>query len=285
MPESDTRGDTPVTPPDEPQSNTHVDDGHQTLQLTFAHDVAELVLNRPEKMNAINDVMVRELGESFTAIEESGARAVLVRGEGRAFCSGRDLADADPGNEDGEAILRDTLNPLMEQLANLPMPTIAAVQGTCLGVGLGLAMACDVIYAADDARIGSPFARLGAVLDSGAHAAFVRRMGPHRALELVYTGRLLSGREAAAWGLVNRSVAGADLVRRCRELAVSIARGPTAAFAESKRIVRQILDEPTSLSDVLAAEAAAQGRASRTHDYQEGIGAFQQKRKPTFTGR
>ena len=99
------------------------------------------------------------------------------------------------------------------------MPTIAAVHGACLGTGLGLALACDIVYAADDARIGSPFARIGAVLDSGAHAAFVSRVGPHRALELIYTGRLLSGREAAEWGLVNRSVAGADLVRRTRELA------------------------------------------------------------------
>jgi len=186
-----------------------------------------------------------------------------VRGEGRAFCSGRDLADADPLHEDGEAILRDVLNPLIERMAGIAVPTIAAVHGACLGTGLGLALACDIVYAADDARIGSPFARIGAVLDSGAHAAFVARVGPHRALELVYTGRLLSGREAAEWGLVNRSVAGADLVRRTSELAASIARGPTSAFLESKRLVRAISDG-AGFTDVLAAEAAAQGRASRT---------------------
>jgi enoyl-CoA hydratase/carnithine racemase len=207
-----------------------------------------------------------------------------VRGEGRAFCSGRDLADADPLHEDGEAILRDVFNPLIERLAGLAVPTIAAVQGACLGTGLGLALACDIIYAADDARIGSPFARIGAVLDSGAHAAFVARVGAHRALELIYTGRLLSGREAAEWGLVNRSVAGADLVRRTREMAASIARGPTAAFVESKRIVRSITDASPSFAEVLAAEAAAQGRASRTRDYQDGISAFQEKRNPAFTG-
>jgi len=164
------------------------------------------------------------------------------------------------------------------------VPTIAAVHGACLGTGLGLALACDIVYAADDARIGSPFARIGAVLDSGAHAAFVERVGAHRALELVYTGRLLSGREAAEWGLVNRSVAGADLVRRTREMAASIARGPTAAFLESKRLVRSIADGTLTFSQVLAAEAAAQGRASHTHDYQDGISAFQEKRTPSFTG-
>ena len=252
--------------------------------LTIDRGVAELVLNRPDKMNAMNGAMARGLDEHLETVRASGARAVLVRGEGRAFCSGRDLAEADPLHEDGEAILRDTLNPIIERVAALPMPTIAAVQGACLGTGLGLALACDVVYAADDARIGSPFARIGAVLDSGAHAAFVARLGAHRALELIYTGRLLSGREAADWGLVNRSVAGADLVRRTRELAASMARGPTLAFMESKRIVQRIADERLSFADVLAAEAEAQGRASRTHDYQDGISAFQEKRKPSFTG-
>ena len=259
-------------------------DSPPSVLLTIDGGVAELVLNRPDKMNAMNATMVREIMESLDTVESSGARAFLVRGEGRAFCSGRDLADADPLHEDGEAILRDLFNPLMARLAGLAVPSIAAVHGACMGTGLGLALACDIVYAADDARIGSPFARIGAVLDSGAHAAFVARLGPHRALELIYTGRLLSGREAAEWGLVNRSVAGADLVRRTRELARAIARGPTAAFLESKRIVRRISDEAMSLTEVLVAEAAAQGRASRTHDYQDGIAAFQEKRKPAFTG-
>jgi 2-(1,2-epoxy-1,2-dihydrophenyl)acetyl-CoA isomerase len=256
-----------------------------TVLLTVNEGLAELVLDRPDKLNAVNDAMVRELMASLDAAETGGARALLVRGEGRAFCSGRDLSEADPLHEDGEAILRDVLNPLIARMAAVAIPTIAAVHGACLGTGLGLALACDVLYAADDARIGSPFARIGAVLDSGAHAVLVARVGPHRALELIYTGRLLSGREAAEWGLVNRSVAGADLVRRTREMAAAIAHGPTAAFLESKRIVRLIQDETPSFEGVLAAEAAAQGRASRTHDYQDGISAFQEKRKPAFTGR
>jgi 2-(1,2-epoxy-1,2-dihydrophenyl)acetyl-CoA isomerase len=253
--------------------------------LAMDGEVAEVVLNRPEKMNAMNLAMVHDLVDALDQAAAGGARALLVRGAGRAFCSGRDLADADPLHEDGQAILRDIFNPMIERVADLPIPTIAAVHGACLGTGLGLALACDVVYAGDDARIGSPFARIGAVLDSGAHSAFVTRVGPHRALELVYTGRLLSGREAAEWGLINRSVAGADLVRRTRELATSIARGPTAAFLESKRIVRMLVDEQTSFKELLDAEAAAQGRASHTHDYQDGISAFQEKRKPSFTGR
>jgi 2-(1,2-epoxy-1,2-dihydrophenyl)acetyl-CoA isomerase len=258
-------------------------DGGAVL-LTIEGGVAELVLNRPDKMNAMNLAMVHGIIESLDAAEQAGARALLVRAEGRAFCSGRDLADADPLHEDGEAVLRDVFNPMLERMAGIGVPTIAAVQGAALGTGLGLALACDIVYAADDARIGSPFARIGAVLDSGAHAAFVSRVGAHRALELIYTGRLLSGREAAEWGLVNHSVAGADLVRRTREMAAAIARGPTSAFLESKRLVRSIADGAAAFADVLAAEAAAQGRASRTHDYQDGISAFQEKRKPSFTG-
>ena len=118
------------------------------------------------------------------------------------------------------------------------------------------------------------------MLDSGAHQFFVQRIGPHRTLELVYTGRMLSGREAAEWGIVNHSVARLDLLRRVREVARAVAAGPTPAFVASKRLVRRITDEAPSLDEVLAAEAAAQGAASRTHDYQEGIGAFQEKRSP-----
>lgn len=261
------------------------DAGAAVVLYSIESGLAEISLNRPDKLNAMNDALVEALMRSLDAAEQAGARALLVRGEGRAFCSGRDLAGADPAHEDGEAILRDTFNPLMERVADFPAPTFAAVQGACLGTGLGLALACDVLYAADDARLGSPFARIGAVLDSGAHAAFAARVGPHRALELIYSGRLLSGREAEAWGLVNRSLAGAHLLARTRELARAVAGGPTSAFLESKRLIRRIADGGVSYRDVLVAEAAAQGRASRTHDYQEGIGAFQAKRAPSFSGR
>ena len=244
----------------------------------------EIVLNRPDKLNAMDTAMVHALLAAVDTVMDEGVRAIVVRGNGRAFSAGRDLAGADPANEDGEAILRDVFNPLMERVAELDVPTFAAVHGACLGTGMGLAMACDVVNAADDARLGSPFANIGAVLDSGAHRAFVERIGPHRALELVYTGRMLSGREAEAWGLVNRSMAGADLVRRTLETARKVAAGPTLAFAESKRLVRRLRGESMDLAALLAAEAAAQGRASRTHDYQEGIGAFIAKRTPTFTG-
>jgi enoyl-CoA hydratase/carnithine racemase len=255
-----------------------------TVRLEVDGAYAELVLDRPDKMNAVNEAMVADLHAVLDRAAGGGTRALVVRGEGRGFCAGRDLADADPANEDGEAILDGSLNPVVERLAELAVPTFAAVHGPALGTGLGLALACDVVYVADDARIGSPFARIGAVLDSGAHDFLVRRIGAHRTLELVYTGRMLSGREAAEWGIVNRSVGRLDLLARVRSMARAVADGPTAAFLASKRIVRRIADEGLAFSDVLRAEAAAQGAASRTHDYQAGIAAFQEKRTPRFTG-
>jgi len=259
------------------------DEATVLLELDGAY--GELVLHRPDKVNAVNGAMIVDLAARLDEAEAAGVRALVVRGEGRGFCAGRDLADADPMNEDGEAILNDLLNPLVARLAEFPAPTFAAVHGPALGTGLGIALACDVVYAADDARIGSPFARIGAVLDSGAHHFFVQRVGAHRALELVYTGRMLSGREAAEWGLVNRAVARLDLVPRVRAMARAVAAGPTSAFLASKRLVRRIAEEGIGLDEVLRAEAAAQGAASRTDDYRAGIGAFQAKRTPTFTGR
>jgi 2-(1,2-epoxy-1,2-dihydrophenyl)acetyl-CoA isomerase len=255
-----------------------------TVLLELDGACAELVLNRPDKMNAVNETMVAELHARLDEVEASHARALVVRGSGRGFCAGRDLAEAAPLEEDGQAILDESLNPLVERLAELATPTFCALHGPALGTGLGLALACDVVYAADDARIGSPFARIGAVLDSGAHHFLVHRIGAHRTLELVYTGRMLSGREAAEWGIVNRSVARLDLLPRVRAMAREVAAGPTAAFLASKRLARSVVDDGLPLTEVLAAEAAAQGAASRTNDYREGIGAFQEKRAARFTG-
>ncbi len=255
------------------------------VDLSIKDAVGEVVLNRPDKINALNDAMVRELNQRLDEAERARVRALILRGEGPGFCAGRDLAGADPGKEDAEAILKVTFNPLIRRIAEFPAPSFAAVHGPCLGVGLGFAFACDIICVSEDAKIGSPFARIGAVLDSGGHCFFVSRIGPHRTLELIYTGRLLSGTEAAAIGLVNQCVPKAELVDKVRALAASVAKGPTTAFLESKRLVRLMDEEALGLSEVLNLEARAQGTACKTTDYKEGMSAFQQKRQPKFAGR
>lgn len=251
---------------------------------TISDGVAEVVLNRPDKLNAVDDALVAGLHAALDDISGSGARAVILRGEGRAFCAGRDLAGADPMNEDGEALLTDVYNPLVELVADLPVPTFAAVHGATLGTGFGLAFACDVVIAGESTKVGSPFANIGAVLDGGAHHVLVRRLGAHRALELIYTGRLMGGAEAAELGLVNRCVPDEELLDTVRSMAATVAAGPTLAFAASKRIVRMIEDEQLGYRQVLGAEAIAQGQASRTEDYAEGMTAFVEKRRPTFRG-
>ena len=260
----------------------------QTQTTLVSHTIdgglAEIVLNRPDKLNALTLDMIEQVHAALQAAEAQPVRALILRGEGRAFCAGRDLSGVDPATDDAERVLAEVVNPLIRRVREFRAPTFAAVQGACLGVGLGLALACDVVIAAEDARIGSPFARIGAVLDSGGHAFFVERLGSHRALELIYTGRLLSGTEAAAWNLVNRSVANDRLLAEVREIASAAASGPTLAFESSKRLIHRVLDEHLSLEEVLGAEAAAQGAASRTDDYREGFAAFQTKRAPRFTG-
>lgn len=261
-----------------------VADGAQ-VRSSVADGVARIVLARPAQLNAMTEQMVHELMAPLGMVETSDARVLVITAEGRGFCAGRDIAGAEPGKEDGGQILAEIFNPLMARVAALPLPTIAGVQGACLGTGLGLALACDVVIVADTAKIGSPFAKIGAVLDSGAHKAFVDRLGPARTLDLVYSGRLISGREAADAGLVSRSVPDADLDAVVSEFASAVAAGPTLAFLESKRLARDIADRGLSFPEVLEAEAAAQSRASRTADYVEGFTAFLERRPPTFHGR
>jgi 2-(1,2-epoxy-1,2-dihydrophenyl)acetyl-CoA isomerase len=248
-------------------------------------DVAEHIINRPERRNALDTAAVADLTGALGELEKNLPRALLLRGEGKGFCAGRDLSDADPLNEDGRAIVEEQGNPMIARLAGLQCPTVAAVQGPALGYGLGLALACDLLVVGENAKIGSPFAAIGCVLDSGAHHYLCSRIGPARTLELVYTGRFLSGAEAVEWGIANAVHPDDELLGAARALVATIAAGPTSAFVASKDIVRQVAAGGVSLDEVLAAEAVAQGAAARTDDYTEGITAFQEKRKPTFSGR
>lgn len=255
-----------------------------TIDLTFTDSIARLVLNRPDKLNAVDSSMAEELLEAVADVASEAPRALVISGAGRGFCAGRDLQEADPVDEDAEAVLTEIFNPIFSSIRRLTMPTIAGVHGPALGVGLGLAMACDMVLAGSSAKIGSPFAQIGAVLDSGGHRYLVDRIGPHRALELIYTGRLLTGAEAAEIGLVNSVHSDEQLADEVDRTARQIAMGPTAAYALSKQLVQRIEDQSPEFDAILAAEAAAQGQAAATSDYTEGISAFQQKRRPGFTG-
>ncbi|WP_300265919.1 enoyl-CoA hydratase/isomerase family protein [Microbacterium sp.] len=255
------------------------------IDLTIADDVAHVVLNAPDKRNALDERALADLGAAYDHAAEAHVRALVLRGEGPAFCAGRDIAGVDPQTDDVTGYLGGLVTPLLQKMAAFPAPTFAAAHGACLGVGLGLLIATDVVYVADTAKIGSPFAALGATLDSGGHALFYERLGAHKTLDLIYTGRLMSGSEAVQSGLFSQVMA-ADEVRQAAEDAASAAaHGATQSFLASKQLIARIRDERLSLWDAVAAENVNQASLRDTDDYREGFAAFQQKRRPQFTGR
>lgn len=255
----------------------------ETLNVEDRGGVRIVTLNRPSAMNAANRAMLAELSSTFQAAADSDdVRCLVVTGAGRAFCSGRDLSEAEPG-EDAYRIISETITPVLAQLWEFEKPTIAAVNGAAMGVGLGLALNCDIVIAADNARLSSPFANLGVALDSGGHYHLPRLVGLHRALEMVYTADVIRGAQAEAWGLVNRSVAGSRLMPVVLAMAERIAAGPTLAFRRQKDLLRRAAS--MSWHDVNEAEARLQAELVRTEDYAEGLAAFTEKRPPRFGGR
>lgn len=254
------------------------------IDLTISEDVAEVVLNAPKKLNALDPAGLAELDQAYQEAEAAGVRALLLRAEGRGFCAGRDISEVNPADDDAHAFLAETVTPVLQRMSTFPAPTFAAVQGACLGIGLGLAIATDVVYIAEDAKVGSPFASLGATLDSGGHALFVERLGAHRTLDLIYTGELMSGAEAVTSGLFSRAMPADALQEFTRDKAQTAAQGATLAFRESKKLVAQLRDQRVGLWESMTDENRAQGLLCESEDYAEGFAAFQAKRQPTFKG-
>lgn len=255
------------------------------IRLSIEDGVAEVVLDAPQKLNSLDSAGIAELSDAYDEAAAAGVRALLLRGEGRAFCAGRDISGVDPRDDDVIGYLEGLIEPLMRKMSDFPAPTFAVAHGACLGVGLGLLVASDVVYVADSAKIGSPFANLGATLDSGGHSLFVERLGAHRTLDLIYTGRLMSGAEAVAAGLFSRAFPDDEVLETTREAALAAARGATQAFLASKRLVHELRDRRVGLWESMSDENRAQAALCDTEDYREGFVAFQEKRRPTFTGR
>lgn len=254
------------------------------IELSVADGIAEVVLNAPKKLNAVDAEALRDLAQAYRDAERQGARALLLRGEGRGFCAGRDIAGVEPQNDDVLGYLDGAVTEAMRTMASVRIPTFAAVQGACLGVGLGLAIATDVVYVAENAKIGSPFANLGATLDSGGHWLFAERLGMHRTLDLIYTAELMSGADAVAQGLFSRAVPEEELLAFTRERVARAAEGATEAFLASKDLVAEIRDKRLGMWDSISHENREQARLCSTPDYVEGFAAFNEKRKPRFTG-
>lgn len=255
------------------------------LHIDSTANTAEVVLNNPRALNSLDEAALKELSEVYTEAANAKVRALLLRGEGKGFCAGRNIKGLDPKDDDATEYLAEKVTPVLKQMADFPAPTFAAAHGPCLGVGLGLLIATDIVYVADTATIGSPFANLGATLDSGGHALFVERLGAHRAMDLIVTADLMTGEEAVRAGLFSRVIPEVALLEFTREKVRNAARGATQAFLASRRLVHQVRDEGLGLWESVDQENIAQGQLCSSEDYLEGFAAFNEKRRPTFHGK
>jgi 2-(1,2-epoxy-1,2-dihydrophenyl)acetyl-CoA isomerase len=255
----------------------------ETIRVEIADGIATITLARADSLNALNTAMRRELLAALKAIgRDDTVRAVVLTGEGRGFCSGADLRG---GGDEREfrRVLTTEYNPLVRAIRDLPKPVIAAVNGVAAGAGVSLALACDLVYAAEEARFIQAFVKIGLVPDSGSTRTLVRALGRHRAAQLIFTGEPMSADDAHAAGLVNRVVPGAELSATVRELAASLAAAPTRAVGYAKRLINRA--EDATLDETMGLEAALQDLAGRTEDHAEGVAAFAEKREPRFVGR
>ncbi len=246
--------------------------------------VATIVLDRPDALNALTIPLKRDLLRALRDAERDEAiRAVVLTGAGRAFCAGQDLRERlEPDAAPLDVEVRERYEPIIRQLATMPKPVIAAVNGVAAGAGASMAFACDLRVAAEDARFVLAFGRIGLVPDSGATWLLPRLVGLGRAAELAYLPDPIGAEDALRIGLVNRIVPADRLLDEARSLARRLAEAAPVAIALTKRALARSLE--TGLDDALEYEAALQGIAGRTADHAEGLAAFVEKRPPSFTG-
>ncbi len=257
-------------------------DQHIRFEISPA-GVATLSLNRPDSLNALNAAMLDEIRAAVASLPGSGARALLLAGEGRGFSSGADLASGGGLPDDVGAALEAHFNPLIEALFDCPLPVVAAVNGPCAGAGCSLALAADIVIAGRSAYFLQAFINIGLIPDAGATWLLPRLAGRARAMEMMMLGERIPADRAADWGLISRVVEDEDLAAEATALAERLAAGPTVAYGLLRRLARDA--EQASLSEALAAERVAQREAGRTGDFKGAVIAFLQKQKPDFQGR
>ena len=256
-----------------------------TILFDVVDGVATLTLNRPDKLNAFNDQLHRDIADALTRVEnEAAIRALVITGAGRGFCSGADLAQGlgGPGRSTGDA-LDQYYHPRLRRLRQLPKPVIAAVNGPAAGAGMSLALACDIVLAAQSAVFIQAFTRIGLVPDAGSTYFLPRLIGTARAKALTMLAEPLTARQAEEWGLIHKAVPDAQLMDEAMALARKLARGPTVALGLTKAAIDRSLGN--DLDAQLALERDSQKEASRSPDFREGVAAFLEKRPAQFTGK
>jgi 2-(1,2-epoxy-1,2-dihydrophenyl)acetyl-CoA isomerase len=234
--------------------------------------------------------MAAELRDALESLgRDSAVRAILLTGAGRAFCAGQDLGEAAPGEGRDAApppdlgeIVRSSFNPLVRLIRTVEKPVVCAVNGVAAGAGANLALACDILIAAEEAVFIQSFARVGLVPDTGGTFFLPRIVGPHRAAAMMMLADRITALRAQEWGMVHQVVPGDELKDASEALARKLASGPTRGFALTKQALRESLEN--DLPRQLELEASLQQVAGNTEDYREGVLAFLEKREPNFKG-
>jgi 2-(1,2-epoxy-1,2-dihydrophenyl)acetyl-CoA isomerase len=252
------------------------------LQTSLEKGVLWIRLNRPDSMNAVNAELRKALAAAVRDAERNPeVRAVVVTGNGRAFCSGADVREF--ANREGAVEqIADEYHKILNGLRTMPKPTVAAMNGVAAGIGASIAMACDLRFATPEASLVEAFVKIGLTPDGGATWFLPRFIGTARALEIMYTGEPLKAEDAERFGLYNRVLPAAELEGVVRELAERLASGPTMALAAAKRSVN--FGATVAFEEAVDFEFLLQGVQMEGQDFKEGVAAFLEKRKPKFKG-
>ncbi|OLC15008.1 MAG: enoyl-CoA hydratase [Candidatus Rokubacteria bacterium 13_1_40CM_69_27] len=261
--------------------------GYEHLILERRDHVATLTLNRPDAYNALNLALGRDIFHAVLEVDDDPeVRCIVITGAGRAFCAGGDVKDFADNLERIGALVKELttyLHGAVSRLCRSDKPVIMAVNGVAAGGGFSFALSGDLVIAAESARFTMAYSKIAATPDGSSSYFLPRLAGLRRAMELYFTNRVLSAREAQEWGLVTRVVPDAEFRATVETLALEMAQGPTKAFGGAKRLFHQSTWE--SLETQMELEAQAIAGCGRTDDFREGVTAFANKKTPTFRGR
>ncbi len=260
---------------------------YETITVEVADQIATITLNRPDRMNACSLGMAGEINEALAA-DIRDARALIITGAGRGFCSGADLSARSTGRsvtggEGSYIALTQHYNPMMMTLARLNIPIITAINGAAAGVGCSIGLAGDFVIAGKSGYFLQAFVNIGLVPDGGASWMLPRLVGKARATQMMMLGERISGDQAADWGMIYKCVEDAELLSEARALATRLANGPTIAYSVMRKNILTAMEN--SYAEALLAEAEGQRIAGGSADAMEGGMAFMQKRKAAFEGK
>ncbi len=260
--------------------------GNEDILVSVEQGVATITLNRPEKLNALTTEMANKFSQVIQDVRVNDEiKALVITGAGSGFCSGTDLERRLPGAKQETKERWEVISPIGHQLlplVRLEKPTIAAVNGAAAGLGLSIALACDIRLASENARFTAVWVKRGLIPDGGATYFLPRILGISKALELMFTGDIMSATEAERIGLVSKVVPHDNLMTVAKETATKIAEGPSVAIELMKKAAYRALENSLELQ--LDFETYAQNICRQTQDYKEGVEAFMQKRPPQFKG-